>query len=135
MRSILNSAHLPQHWLIECSLTIMCPTQTRDLLLFDKELVVISDLFCGLNVSLGVDDCPILVYYSTYKVLLGLPLWHWQNLARVQYLFKINWLDPRAWCASETFKSPNPFWPVFGSLKLKSFLRCSLIWGTILWIP
>ena len=50
--------HPLQHWLIECSSAVRCPTQTRDLLLLNRKLklVVISDLFCGLNVSLGVDN-------------------------------------------------------------------------------
>ena len=67
MQSILNTAHSPQHWLIECTFATTCPTKTRDLLL-NRELVVISDLFCGLNVSLGVDDNPLLIYYSSITV-------------------------------------------------------------------
>ena len=68
MHSILNTAHSPQQWLIQCPSTVRCPTKTRDLLLLNRELVVISDLFCGLNVLLGIDDNPLLVYYSSITV-------------------------------------------------------------------
>ena len=68
MHSILSTTHSPQQWLIQCSSTVRCPTQTRDLLLLNRKLVVISDLFGGLNVLLGIDDNPLLVYYSSITV-------------------------------------------------------------------
>ena len=42
--------------LIKCPSTVRCPAQTRDLLLLDGKLIVISDFFCGFDVTLGVDD-------------------------------------------------------------------------------
>ena len=64
--SIINTVHAPQQWLIQCPSTVMCPTKAGDLLLLSRELVVISDLFCGLNVPVGIDDN--LVYYSSKTV-------------------------------------------------------------------
>ena len=42
--------------LIKCSSAVWCPAQTRDLLLLNGKLVVVSDLFGGLDVSLRIDD-------------------------------------------------------------------------------
>ena len=57
-------AHVCVHTSVECPSAMWCPTQTRNLLVLNWKLVVISDFFVGSNVPLGVNDNFLLVAHG-----------------------------------------------------------------------
>lgn len=62
--------------LVEGSSTVLCSTQAGDLLILNREFVIISDLFIYTNRLPRVDDYLLLSFYSDN---FGIAVWLWKE--------------------------------------------------------
>lgn len=69
----MESVRVLKQMLIQRSPTVLCPTQTGDLLVLNGELVVISDLLVDINGLSGVDhDLLLRLHCDNLCITVGL---------------------------------------------------------------